>query len=347
MAAPTPVSALVHSRTLVTAGIIIIYRFYDILQPRERMLILCIIATLTILFSSIIGTVELDFKKIVALSTLRQVRLIIFSLRFNIKAIRFFHLRTHAFYKRLLFLRVGVIIHQMWSQQNLKRYSSFNNKWLNPMVVTSVLGLCGGVFLSGFYSKDIILEKLFISKYSLFFLGVVYFIIVTTVIYSFRIIFRITNMSKLIVFNETVKITSITPLLILSIISLVTGLIIMWNFNPLYVIFMSVVRKVWVLFILLFGLCLFILFSNLFYPLFYNVVLRIIILTPIRVMIRFITPVIKFGLKILEKGWINLFVTVTRNKLTLMFITINQIERISRLSYLLFITWLIRVTVIF
>jgi len=64
MAAPTPVSALVHSRTLVTAGIIIIYRFYDILQPRERMLILCIIATLTILFSSIIGTVELDFKKL-------------------------------------------------------------------------------------------------------------------------------------------------------------------------------------------------------------------------------------------------------------------------------------------
>nr|YP_025730.2 NADH dehydrogenase subunit 5 [Songthela hangzhouensis]AAP51140.2 NADH dehydrogenase subunit 5 [Songthela hangzhouensis] len=157
MAAPTPVSALVHSSTLVTAGVYLMIRLES---SNELMLILLILSGGTMLLGGLSANWEMDFKKIVALSTLSQIGVMMFSCSLGLFMISYFHLLIHAFFKSMMFLCVGALIHSKISQ-DLRFYGGL--KIFMPMVFMGVgisgLSLIGLPFMSGFYSSDMILEK--------------------------------------------------------------------------------------------------------------------------------------------------------------------------------------------
>lgn len=161
MAAPTPVSALVHSSTLVTAGVFLLIRYYPVLSQSPFCLpALLITGRVTILLAGISASVESDFKKIVAFSTLSQLGVIIFRLGLGMPILAFFHLLTHAIFKALLFLCVGTVIHFHGHMQDLRVMGNLVQRLpvIQVGIVVANLALCGIPFLSGFYSKDRILE---------------------------------------------------------------------------------------------------------------------------------------------------------------------------------------------
>lgn len=161
MAAPTPVRALVHSSTLVTAGVFLIYRFFPIIETWEYFKpIIIFISTTTILIASIRAIAECDIKKIIALSTLRQVAIIIFTLRIGLPDIAIFHLITHAIFKALLFICAGNIIDIHHHRQDLRLIGNTSKQLplISSAILIANLALCGAPFMAGFYSKDLIIE---------------------------------------------------------------------------------------------------------------------------------------------------------------------------------------------
>ncbi|YP_009048974.1 NADH dehydrogenase subunit 5 (mitochondrion) [Pomacea canaliculata] len=161
MAAPTPVSALVHSSTLVTAGVFLLIRFYPTLSASsffEESLMF--VAVLTLLMAGIGANFENDLKKVIALSTLSQLGVMMMSLSMNLPNLALFHLYTHALFKALLFLCAGAIIHGSNNNQDIRKMGLISKQL--PLTTTCMnianLSLCGAPFLSGFYSKDLILE---------------------------------------------------------------------------------------------------------------------------------------------------------------------------------------------
>lgn len=167
IAAPTPVSALVHSSTLVTAGVFLFIRFFNYLNNyywfRNFILYVSIITTI---ISGVCAIFEYDIKKIIALSTLSQLGVIIISLSINIPMLALFHLYTHAMFKALLFVCGGNIIHAFEGKQDIRQISNVFN--LIPVtsifLIISKIALCGLPFLAGFYSKDLIIERLIIGN---------------------------------------------------------------------------------------------------------------------------------------------------------------------------------------
>nr|QRV62596.1 NADH dehydrogenase subunit 5 [Nebrioporus millingeni] len=188
MAAPTPVSALVHSSTLVTAGVYLLIRFNYILSDFMKLYLL-ITGVLTMFMAGLGANFEFDLKKIIALSTLSQLGLMMSILSLGGYKLAFFHLLTHAMFKALLFMCAGCIIHNLKDTQDIR----FMGNLMVHMPLTcmcmniSNLALCGMPFLSGFYSKDLILE--FISLMDLNMLIYLLFFLSTglTVCYSFRL----------------------------------------------------------------------------------------------------------------------------------------------------------------
>lgn len=162
MAAPTPVSALVHSSTLVTAGIYLLIRFRSALS--ETILpILLLFSSLTMFMSGLGANFEYDLKKIIALSTLSQLGVILRILSLGFKDLAFFHLLTHALFKALLFICAGAIIHNVKEYQDIRLMGGL--VVFIPLTCMCInlanLALCGTPFLAGFYSKDLILEVAF------------------------------------------------------------------------------------------------------------------------------------------------------------------------------------------
>lgn len=190
IAAPTPVSALVHSSTLVTAGIYLLIRFNLLLLDIFLIKILLLLAGLTIFMSGISANYEFDLKKIIALSTLRQLGLIISVLRIGFPDLAFFHLLTHAIFKALLFMCAGVIIHIINNIQDIRFmggirfYIPITSLCLN----ISNLALCGIPFLAGFYSKDIILELVSLRNLNLFIFFLYYSSTGLTIYYTIRLL---------------------------------------------------------------------------------------------------------------------------------------------------------------
>jgi len=190
IAAPTPVSALVHSSTLVTAGIFILIRFYPLLsswwmfQP-----IALFIGTITLLIAGIGANYEHDLKKIIALSTLRQLGVMILSLGLGAWNLTLFHLYTHAIFKALLFLCAGAIIHNNTNIQDIRSFGALFNQI--PLTITCLnianLALCGAPFLSGFYSKDLILETCLFSPTNSLALFLIFLATGITAAYSIRL----------------------------------------------------------------------------------------------------------------------------------------------------------------
>lgn len=200
MAAPTPVSALVHSSTLVTAGVYLLIRFDYIFRYEILYNFLLVISVLTMFISGIGAIFEYDLKKIIALSTLSQLGLIIRTLCLGITTFAFFHLLIHALFKSLLFICAGYIIHGIRDSQDIRFIGSLFTQ--SPLLIVyfniSNLSLCGMPFLAGFYSKDLILENILILNVN----GIIYFLYFLstcfTVVYTFRLLyFRIVNSFKL------------------------------------------------------------------------------------------------------------------------------------------------------
>lgn len=193
IAAPTPVSSLVHSSTLVTAGVYIIIRFNYFLSG-DLKFFLILISLLTIIISGISGIFEFDLKKIIALSTLSQLGFIIRTISLGCSNLAFFHLITHASFKALLFICAGLFIHNFFDNQDIRFFGLINSNFSFSLCIFSIanLSLSGFPFLSGFYSKDLILELFLLKDINLFYFILIFLGTFLTVFYTFRLIYYLT-----------------------------------------------------------------------------------------------------------------------------------------------------------
>nr|YP_009158934.1 NADH dehydrogenase subunit 5 [Aegorhinus superciliosus]AHG32668.1 NADH dehydrogenase subunit 5 [Aegorhinus superciliosus] len=194
MAAPTPVSSLVHSSTLVTAGVYLLIRFNNLFSSSVLNLLL-FFSLMTMFMAGLAANFEFDLKKIIAFSTLSQLGFMISILAMGDPDLSFFHLLTHALFKALLFMCAGMIIHNLSDCQDI-RYMGGISKFM-PLTCTlfniSNMSLCGLPFLSGFYSKDLIMETMSMSYLSMFIYFLYFFLLDLTVCYSFRLMYYSLN----------------------------------------------------------------------------------------------------------------------------------------------------------
>lgn len=231
MAAPTPISALVHSSTLVTAGLYLFIRFYPLLSISHSLVILILfLRLLTSLVAGCSTIAELDLKKLVALSTLSHLGFIGISIFSGALSLAFLHLFSHALFKSLLFVSVGGLILVVSHTQDarLLSFSSRTAPFSSALLVVSRLRLLGLPFSSGFYSKDFILESLYFRNLSIFFLVLAYFNVALRFFYSFKIIFFNRNFFS---YNSFIQ-PSAMPLPFLSLTLLVSFFSVI--FSPIY-----------------------------------------------------------------------------------------------------------------
>jgi NADH-ubiquinone oxidoreductase chain 5 len=237
IAAPTPVSALVHSSTLVTAGVYLIIRFYKPLISIGLNKPIFIISILTILMAGLGATLETDLKKIIALSTLSQLGLIIIAIGLGIVKLAYLHMLTHALFKALLFICAGNIIHGINDNQDLRKVGTLclQVPLTSACLNTANLALCGAPFITGFYSKDIILEAMLITSQPHACLVIVYLATALTVTYSVRLRFytmrRITSINSVLSINDLPKFSS-KALVPLTLLSISGGAILSWILIP-------------------------------------------------------------------------------------------------------------------
>nr|ALO70829.1 NADH deshydrogenase subunit 5 [Philonthus fimetarius] len=190
MAAPTPVSSLVHSSTLVTAGVYLLIRFNSILST-NLMMVLLFLGSMTMFMAGLGANFEFDLKKIIALSTLSQLGLMMSILSLGSFDLAFFHLLSHALFKATLFMCAGCIIHNLNNCQDIR----FMGGLVIHMPLTccffniSNLSLCGIPFLSGFYSKDLILEVLSMNYMNLYIYLIFFISTGLTVAYTMRLLY--------------------------------------------------------------------------------------------------------------------------------------------------------------
>nr|AQP30312.1 NADH dehydrogenase subunit 5 [Astalotermes cf. obstructus RDCT140] len=190
MAAPTPVSALVHSSTLVTAGVYLLIRFSPSFGYWLNMFLL-LISGLTMFMAGLGANFEYDLKSIIALSTLSQLGLMIMTISVGLSGLAFFHLLTHALFKALLFMCAGGVIHSMGDSQDIRFMGgmSIYMPFTSSCLMVSNFALCGMPFLAGFYSKDFILEMFSMSYINVFGFVLLFLSTGLTVCYSFRLFY--------------------------------------------------------------------------------------------------------------------------------------------------------------
>src|SRR5580700_1778991 len=194
MEGPTPVSALIHAATMVTAGVYLLMRASPLIEYSSTVLIICLwLGAITTVFSSLIGLFQQDIKKVIAYSTMSQLGMMVIAVGLSSYNIALFHLVNHAFYKGLLFLGAGAVIHAVADNQDFRKYGGlrpFLPLTYSVMLIAS-LSLVAFPFMTGFYSKDFILE----SAYGQFYFSgtVVYFIATIgamfTTLYSVKVLY--------------------------------------------------------------------------------------------------------------------------------------------------------------
>lgn len=266
IAAPTPVSALVHSSTLVTAGVYLIIRFNKLLIINELNKVLFFLAVFTIFISGLMANLEVDLKKIIALSTLRQLGLIIIILRLGLEIIAFYHLLVHAIFKSILFICAGAIIHSIINNQDIRLFG--NLKEIIPFVIICFfianLALCGFPFMAGFYSKDFIIELIYRLGLNIYILLFIIISLIFTVSYSIRlfyyIFFRNVKFYRYINLAEDKLINF--SIMILVFLRVIIGSFLNWLFFfDYYLIFLSFDTKILTLLICFIG-CFFVIIFN-------------------------------------------------------------------------------------
>nr|WMY24125.1 NADH dehydrogenase subunit 5 [Nasutitermes sp. 3 MLW-2023a]WMY24242.1 NADH dehydrogenase subunit 5 [Nasutitermes sp. 3 MLW-2023a] len=190
MAAPTPVSALVHSSTLVTAGVYLLVRFSPSFGYWLNVFLL-LVSGLTMFMAGLGANFEFDLKSIIALSTLSQLGLMIMTISMGLSGLAFFHLLTHALFKALLFMCAGGVIHSMGDSQDIRFMGGLSvyMPFTSSSLMVSNFALCGMPFLAGFYSKDFILEMFSMSYVNMFGFLLLFLSTGLTVCYSFRLFY--------------------------------------------------------------------------------------------------------------------------------------------------------------
>lgn len=312
IAAPTPVSALVHSSTLVTAGVYLIIRFNKFLLRRELNIWLFFLSVLTMFIAGIIANVENDLKKIIALSTLRQLGLIIIILSLNFHLISFYHLLTHAIFKSILFICAGIIIHSIVNNQDIRLFGNLNE--IIPFTIIrffiSNIALCGFPFISGFYSKDLIMELVYNIKINIFMLIMVVVSLMLTVSYSFRLFYYIffNNIKFYRFYNFKEDKLMNCSIIILILMRIFIGSILNWIFFfDIYVIYLDLRIKLITLGRCLIGLILGIIFCFKIFIKYYYLIFFLRIIWFLNYLYIWIyEPVNKLGVNIynLDKRWI-------------------------------------------
>ena len=235
MEGPTPVSALIHAATMVTAGVFLVVRCSPIYEYSELALsIITIVGILTAFFAATVALVQSDIKKIIAYSTCSQLGYMFFAAGIGAYNVAMFHLFTHAFFKALLFLGSGSVIHSFKDEQNINQMGGVWKKlpYTYSLMIIGTLALTGFPFLSGFYSKEAIIEFAFLRGNTLgmfaAYSGI--FVALLTSIYSWRLIFKTFhgnyNNSKVSIesMHES-PLVMLLPLLVLAIGSIFAGIL--------------------------------------------------------------------------------------------------------------------------
>nr|YP_009775679.1 NADH dehydrogenase subunit 5 [Dahlica ochrostigma]QJA15907.1 NADH dehydrogenase subunit 5 [Dahlica ochrostigma] len=260
MAAPTPVSSLVHSSTLVTAGVYLLIRFNFFLLETYFLKILLLLSGMTMIMAGISANYEFDLKKIIALSTLSQLGFMMSILSMGFYDLAFFHLLIHAMFKALLFMCAGSFIHMMNDNQDIRFMGMMGN--FVPLIclcfIISNMSLCGIPFLSGFYSKDLILEVISLSKLNLMIFFFYYLSVGLTMFYSVRLVFYLMindfNLVSIFKFFDEDYIM-LKGMFFLLFMSLISGSMMNWMifFYP-YFIYLSINLKLMVIYLMLLGM---------------------------------------------------------------------------------------------
>ena len=233
MEGPTPVSALIHAATMVTAGVFLVVRCSPIFEYSQIALnTICIVGMITAFFAATVALVQNDIKKIIAYSTCSQLGYMFFAAGIGAYNVAIFHLFTHAFFKALLFLGAGSVIHSLKNEQDIRKMGGIWKKlpysW--GLMIVGTLALTGFPFFSGFYSKEAIIEFAYLKGNTLGYYVVIIgiFTALLTAIYSWRLIFKTFHGTYE---NKELKIDSIhessyvmlLPLIVLAIGSIFVG----------------------------------------------------------------------------------------------------------------------------
>nr|YP_009115236.1 NADH dehydrogenase subunit 5 [Wadicosa fidelis]AIZ97182.1 NADH dehydrogenase subunit 5 [Wadicosa fidelis] len=239
MSAPTPISALVHSSTLVTAGVFLMIRISSNPHP-TTMYLTMIISSLTALYAGLSANWEQDLKKIIALSTLSQMAMMMFAISIMSPLLAYFHMIIHAFFKSLMFMCAGIMIHEA-SYQDMRMMSMNSNSM--PMT-TTIMGLTNAAlmglpFTSGFFSKDMIIEKMISSKMECILTLIMISSVGMTASYSIRMMNlsnKFMNKSKPDLNNHCSMYSNI-PILMMSPMAVSMGSLLLWMMNPEQMLF--------------------------------------------------------------------------------------------------------------
>ena len=241
MEGPTPVSALIHAATMVTAGVFLVVRCSPIYEYSELALnIITIVGMITAFFAASVALVQNDIKKIIAYSTCSQLGYMFFATGVGAYNVAMFHLFTHAFFKALLFLGSGSVIHAFKDEQNINNMGGVWKKlpYTYCLMIIGTLALTGFPFLSGFYSKDAIIEFAYLrgNTTGYYAAGIGIFTALLTSIYSWRLIFKTFHgdyNNKKIKIDETHEspFIMLIPLILLSIGAIFAG----FSFKELFI----------------------------------------------------------------------------------------------------------------
>lgn len=228
------------------------------MKVRIGVKILFFFSVLTIIISSFIANFENDLKKIIALSTLRQLGIIIIILRLGFKYIAFYHLLVHAIFKSILFICAGILIHSIINRQDIRTYGNLKDRIPFTFIRFYIgrLALCGIPFISGFYSKDLIIELILINKINIFILLIILLSLIFTVSYTMRLIFYLFFINiKFYRYNNIIENKLINKsMIILLILRIIIGSILNWIFFfDLYIIYLCLIKKLIIIIICIMG----------------------------------------------------------------------------------------------